>query len=173
MKVKLNVSPLVLVDGIETQEVECVFGVLTIRKYFKQDEWLIFCPFWWEHLFNKKFTSSDEAVKFIEMRCEEYTNEVLEWVVLDDFKCDSSQLPLLGVFQDMDLLRAKRLMIFTSLLRTLDFVGHSRVDQCLGLFVKFEEKYPLIDGYTRTGKAIDHTNMKKFIEDYKVGSLDV
>ena len=63
--------------------------------------------------------------------------------------------------------RDKRLMVFTSLLLTLNFVGHARVDQCYGLFVEFEEQYPLIDGYTRTGKAVDHTNMKMFIKLYK------
>ena len=68
---------------------------------------------------------------------------------------------------NIDTVRDKRLMVFTSLLRTLDFVGHERVDQCYGLFVEFEEQYPLIDGYTRTGKAVDHTNMKMFIKLYK------
>ena len=68
---------------------------------------------------------------------------------------------------DIDTVRDKRLMVFTSLLRTLNFVGHARVDQCYGLFVEFEEQYPLIDGYTRTGKAVDHTNMKMFIKLYK------
>ena len=66
-----------------------------------------------------------------------------------------------------DTVRDKRLMVFTSLLRTLNFVGHARVDQCYGLFVEFEEQHPLIDGYTRTGKAVDHTNMKMFIKLYK------
>ena len=68
---------------------------------------------------------------------------------------------------NIDTARDKRLMVFTSLLRTLNFVGHARVDQCYGLFVEFEEQYPLIDGYTRTGKAVDHTNMKMFIKLYK------
>ena len=68
---------------------------------------------------------------------------------------------------NIDTVRDKRLMVFTSLLRTLNFVGHARVDQCYGLFVEFEEQYPLIDGYTRTGKAVDHTNMKMFIMLYK------
>ena len=67
----------------------------------------------------------------------------------------------------VDTVRDTRLMVFTSLLRTLNFVGHARVDQCYGLFVEFEEQYPLIDGYTRTGKAVDHTNMKMFIKLYK------
>ena len=67
----------------------------------------------------------------------------------------------------IDTVRDTRLMVFTSLLRTLNFVGHARVDQCYGLFVEFEEQYPLIDGYTRTGKAVDHTNMKMFIKLYK------
>ena len=70
-----------------------------------------------------------------------------------------------------DTVRDKRLMVFTSLLRTLNFVGHARVDQCYGLFVKFEEQYTLIDGYTRTGKAVDHRNMKDFIENYSIGEI--
>ena len=81
MKVKLNVSPLEVIDGIETIEVECVFGVLTVRRYFKQHKWIACAPFWWEHLFNEKFNTAEEAIKFIEMRCEEYIKEVLEWVV--------------------------------------------------------------------------------------------
>ena len=67
----------------------------------------------------------------------------------------------------IDTVRDKRLMVFTSLLRTLNFVDHARVDQCYGLFVEFEEQHPLIDGYTRNGKAVDHTNMKMFIKLYK------
>ena len=35
------------------------------------------------------------------------------------------------------------------------------------VIVEFEEQYPLIDGYTRTGKDVDHTNMKMFIKLYK------
>lgn len=73
---------------------------------------------------------------------------------------------------EMSSVRDKRLMVFTSLLRTLNFVGHSRVDQCYGMFVKFEEKHPLIDGYTRTGKAIDHRNMREFIESYNSGVIE-
>lgn len=71
----------------------------------------------------------------------------------------------------MNNIRDKRLMVFTSLLRTLNFVGHSRVDQCYGMLLKFEEKCPLIDGYTRTGKAVDHRNMREFIENYNSGEL--
>lgn len=82
MKVKLNVSPLEVIDGIETIEVECVFGLLTVRRYFKQHKWITCAPFWWESLFNtQQFNSSEEAIKFIEVRCEEYVDEVLEWVV--------------------------------------------------------------------------------------------
>ena len=73
----------------------------------------------------------------------------------------------------LNKIRDKRLMVFTSLLRTLNFVGHSRVDQCYGLFVKFEKEYPLIDGYTRTGKAVDHRNMRDFIENYNSGEINV
>ena len=58
-----------------------VFGVLTIRKYENKGKWLVFAPFWWEHLFNEQFDTSEEAIKFIETRCEEYVDEVLEWVV--------------------------------------------------------------------------------------------
>jgi len=72
----------------------------------------------------------------------------------------------------MGHIRDKRLMVFTSLLRTLNFVGHSRVDLCYGMFVKFEEQYPLIDGYTRTGKAVDHRNMREFIESYYIGEIN-
>ena len=68
---------------------------------------------------------------------------------------------------NIDTVRYERLMVFTSLLRTLNFVGHARVDQCYSLFVEFEEQYPLIDGYTGTVKAVDHTNMKMFIKLYK------
>lgn len=82
MKVKMYVSPLKVIGDIETIEVECMFGVLTIRQYFKQHNWLIFAPFWWEHLFNEKFDTSEEAIKFIEIRCEEYIDEVLGWVEL-------------------------------------------------------------------------------------------
>lgn len=73
---------------------------------------------------------------------------------------------------EQNKIRDKRLMVFTSLLRTLNFVGHSRVDQCYGLFVKFESEYPLIDGYTRTGKAVDHGNMRNFIESYNSGEIE-
>lgn len=82
MKFKLNISPLEVIDGIETIEVECVFDVLTLRRYEAKDCWLIYCSFWWEHLFNEQFSTSEEAIEFIEMRCEEYINEVLEWVEL-------------------------------------------------------------------------------------------
>lgn len=60
-------------------------------------------------------------------------------------------------------IRDMRLMQFASLLRTLDVVSNARVTQLHFLFLQFEEKYPLIDGYTRTGKAVDHSNMKNFI----------
>lgn len=164
MKVKLNISTLQTVNGFEMQEIDSVFGVLTIRRYENRGEWLIFAPFWWEHLFNEKFDTAEEAIKFIEMRCEEYINEVLGWVVptIDTNGAES-----------LSKIRDKRLMVFTSLLRTLNFVGHSRIDQCYGLFVKFEKEYPLIDGYTRTGKADDHRNMRYFIENYKGGELNV
>lgn len=82
MKIRLNVSPLKVVNGFEMQEIDSVFDVLTIRRYENKGEWLIFASFWWEHLFNEKFDTGEEAIKFIEMRCEEYINEVLEWVEL-------------------------------------------------------------------------------------------
>lgn len=66
----------------------------------------------------------------------------------------------------MNKARDKRLMVFTSLLRTLNFVGHSRVDLCYNMFLKFEEQHPLT-GDTMTSKADDHTNMKMFITKYK------
>ena len=69
-------------------------------------------------------------------------------------------------------IRDQRLMVFTSLLIKLNFIRHSRVDQCYGLFVKFESEYPLIDGYTRTGKAVDHRNMRNFIENYNSGEIE-
>lgn len=164
MKVKLSISPLQTVNGFEMQEIDSVFGVLTVRRYENKGEWLVFSPFWWEHLFNEKFDTAEEAIKFIEMRCEEYINEVLGWVVptIDTNGVDS-----------LSKVRDKRLMVFTSLLRTLNFVGHSRIDQCYGLFVKFEKEHPLIDGYTRTGKAVDHRNMRDFIENYKGGEINV
>lgn len=61
-------------------------------------------------------------------------------------------------------IRERRLMVFTSLLRTLDFVSHARVTQCYNMFKQYIEDNPLIDSYTRTGQAVDHTNMRKFIE---------
>lgn len=82
MKVKLNISPLEVVNGFEMQEIDSVFGVLTVRRYESKGDWFVFAPFWWEHLFNEKFDTVEEAIKFIEMRCEEYINEVLWWVEL-------------------------------------------------------------------------------------------
>lgn len=69
----------------------------------------------------------------------------------------------------MDDIRDKRLMQFTSLLRTMDFVSNARVTQCHHLFLKFEKENPLLDGYTRTGQAYDHTVMKQFITKLKEG----
>lgn len=69
----------------------------------------------------------------------------------------------------MNNIRDKRLMVFTSLLRTLNFVGHSRVEQCFGMFLKFEEQYPLIDGCVKTQ---DHRNMREFIENYNSGEIE-
>ena len=40
-------------------------------------------------------------------------------------------------------IRDKRIMRFTSLLRTLNYVSHARVEQCHSLFVKYEEKHPI------------------------------
>ena len=67
--------------------------------------------------------------------------------------------------------REHRLMVFTSLLRTLDFVSHARVTQCYTLFKQYIKENPLIDGYTRTGHVIDHTNMKLFVDNLK-GDLE-
>ena len=64
---------------------------------------------------------------------------------------------------DGDRVRGIRLMMFTSLLRLLGYISHARVEQGYTLFLDFECKYPLIDGYTRTGKAVDHRNMKEYI----------
>jgi hypothetical protein len=69
----------------------------------------------------------------------------------------------------MDNIRDMRLMQFASLLRTLDFVSNARVTQCHHLFLKFEKENPLLDGYTRTGQAYDHTVMKDFIIKLKEG----
>lgn len=69
-----------------------------------------------------------------------------------------------------DHIRSKRLMMFTSLLRTLNFVSHARVLQCYDLFLKFELEYPLIDGHTRTGRNVDHNNMRMFIS--KLGEVN-
>ena len=66
-------------------------------------------------------------------------------------------------------IRDKRLMQFTSLLRTMDFVSNARVTQCHHLFLKFEKENPLLDGYTRTGQNYDHTVMKQFIIKLKEG----
>lgn len=65
--------------------------------------------------------------------------------------------------------RDKRLMVFTSLLRTLNFVGHSRVDQCCGMFVKFESEFPITHVYSKTD---DHRNMRKFIDEYNLGDAE-
>lgn len=165
MKVKLNITPLQTVNGFEMQEIDSVFGILTIRRYENKGDWFVFAPFWWEHLFNEKFDTAEEAIKFIEMRCEEYINEVLGWVDMSHLDIEDAGA--------LNKVRDKRLMVFTSLLRTLNFVGHSRIDQCYGLFVKFEKEYPLIDGYNRTGKAVDHQNMRNFIDNYKLGEVDV
>lgn len=48
MKVKLNIAPLQVVNGFEMQEIDSVFGVLTVRRYENKGEWLVFAPFWWE-----------------------------------------------------------------------------------------------------------------------------
>ena len=64
---------------------------------------------------------------------------------------------------EIDCAREKRLMMFTSLLRTKNLVSHARVIQCHNLFNEFVKEYPLIDGYTRTGQNVDHNNMKLFL----------
>ena len=67
---------------------------------------------------------------------------------------------------EIDCAREKRLMLFTSLLRTKNLVSHARVVQCYNLFNEFVKEYPLIDGYnTRTGQRVDHNNMKLFLEN--------
>lgn len=62
----------------------------------------------------------------------------------------------------MDNIRDMRLI---SLLRTMDFVSNARVTQCHHLFLKFEKENPLLDGYTRTGQAYDHTVMKDLLKE--------
>lgn len=64
-------------------------------------------------------------------------------------------------------IRDQRIMVFTSLMRTLDVISHSRIHQGLHLFLKFEKEYPLIGGYTRTGRNLDHNNMRKFLDKIK------
>ena len=67
---------------------------------------------------------------------------------------------------EIDCAREKRLMMFTSLLRTKNLVSHARVVQRYNLFNEFVKEYPLIDGYnTRTGQRVDHNNMKLFLEN--------
>jgi hypothetical protein len=70
----------------------------------------------------------------------------------------------------MDNIRDMRLMQFTSLLRTLNFISNARVTQCHHLFLKFEKENPLLDGYTRTDQVYDHTMMKDFINKLKEGT---
>ena len=60
---------------------------------------------------------------------------------------------------EIDCAREKRLMMFTSLLRTKNLVSHARVLQCYNLFNEFVKEYPLIDGHN-----VDHNNMKLFLE---------
>ena len=67
--------------------------------------------------------------------------------------------------------REHRLMVFASLLRTLNFVSHARVTQCYYLFKQYIQENPLIDGYARTGRTVDHINMKLFIDKLK-GDLE-
>ena len=65
---------------------------------------------------------------------------------------------------EIDCAREKRLMMFTSLLRTKNLVSHARVVQRYNLFNEFVKEYPLIDGCnTRTGQIVDHNNMKLFL----------
>ena len=66
---------------------------------------------------------------------------------------------------EIDSVREKRIMMFTSLLRTKNLVSHARVMQCYNLFNEFVKEYPLIDGCnTRTGQNVDHNNMKLFLD---------
>ena len=65
---------------------------------------------------------------------------------------------------EIDSVREKRIMMFTSLLRTNNLVSHARVVQCYNLFNEFVKEYPLIYGYTRTGQNVDHNNMKLFLD---------
>ena len=45
MKVKLNITPLQTVNGFEMQEIDSVFGILTIRRYENKGDWFVFAPF--------------------------------------------------------------------------------------------------------------------------------
>lgn len=72
----------------------------------------------------------------------------------------------------MEYIRDQRLMIFTSLLKVYNAVSHARVTQCHKWFVEFEEKFPLTEPFaTRTGRSVDHRNMKEFIKSKKLGGL--
>lgn len=62
----------------------------------------------------------------------------------------------------MDKIRDIRLMEFSSLLRSLNVVSNARIHQLYPWFLKFEERYPLLDN-GQYGRAMDHKNMKKFI----------
>lgn len=66
--------------------------------------------------------------------------------------------------------REYRLMVFTSLLRTLGFVSHSRVLQCYRLFNQFVAEFPLDGDYNLDRKISDHKNMKVFIDYLKEGN---
>ena len=50
--------------------------------------------------------------------------------------------------------REHRLMVFASLLRTLNFVSHARVTQCYYLFKQYIQENPLIDGYARQDELL-------------------
>lgn len=73
---------------------------------------------------------------------------------------------------EVNVTRELRLIMFTSLLRSLNFVSHARVLDCYAIFCDYSEKYPLLEGYTRIGRALDHKNMREFLDNYYEVSND-
>lgn len=61
-------------------------------------------------------------------------------------------------------IRDKRIMRFTSLLRTLNYVSHARVEQCHSLFVKYEEKHPISE---MVNSQHDHKQVREWLVSLK------
>lgn len=62
-------------------------------------------------------------------------------------------------------IRDRRLMQFTSLLRTLNVVSNARVSQCLGHWQDFENMYPMTVDRMNEPLSNDHKNMIDYIKD--------